>query len=373
MVQIIVDAIHDFAGTGPTMTYGRSTPKSQSETAMSDQNKEGRPFLILFTGMPDEFLMKDGVASALQSFETSLYLVVAGRFPTVLSLIWEACEKLLRVNYLTAGKTRKEAQQIKAEALQQWFLETSDLVSKELHDNATRLRQARNEILHNGYSPKDDRMCIDLYFNAGVPYLDKVLKYLTNKSLEQISIQHYYSGGWFWEIYKGTRKVLTRRINQKQVDLLGAIGLLRVALRKIFVNLTPNQATSVVPLVESIVLHEMNDYDLSAEIEDRLRNHFIKRLGDVEGDTVELIGFGCPICGNESVLASVTWKGSEQEGFLPAGVEGFACTECKYLMVGEDLGKVFCLEQMSDVTIAALASDECPLAHPRRVYENGGI
>ena len=55
--------------------------------------------VLYFFDFPGEALDRQGVASALQSFESAIMLIANNRWPSVIPLLWNACEALLKEKY----------------------------------------------------------------------------------------------------------------------------------------------------------------------------------------------------------------------------------------------------------------------------------
>lgn len=296
--------------------------------------------VCVFFQVPKESLEKEGVASALQSFETAVMLMAYDRWPSIAPLIWGACEALLRVKY------RGNNEDIWI--IQDRFHEDNN-VSRALGDSAHRLRKLRNEIAHKGYMPRDTPRCIELFFNAGVPYFDCLLKYVIGYGL--FDILYPKGAGEIWDVFKNTRKVVTKRINRPLASTKGALLFLTLKVRETF-------SPTYIP----DALWELQDSEQDGlwESEMRLRNQLIERINKDHNDCFELSGVSCPVCGSD-VLASCSWKGSDPNWKLDR-LNPVGCYKCSYLTTDEDLIDVFFHGQLTEEQIASLESETVPPA-----------
>ena len=296
---------------------------------------------FFFFQYPEEALKKEGIASALQSFETTIMLIAYGRWPSIIPLMWGACEALLRVKY-----TNKNHDAI---TIQNKFKSDSKL-SDALNDSAHELRKLRNDISHKGYMPRDTPRCIKLYFMAGVPYLDCLLKDITGIGLFE---KLYPKGkGGVWDVFKDTRKVVTKKINKSGSSIEDALLFLILKVRETF-------SPTYIPRA----LEEIQDSDEETLwiTEARLKNTLIKHVkNDQNNDCFDLSDVSCPVCGSD-VLASFLWKGKGEswcfDRLTPVG-----CYKCNYLVRDQDLIKTFFQVQLTEELIGKLESDNPPLA-----------
>lgn len=104
------------------------------------------------------------IASSMQSFESSLFLVSLHRYPHALTTAVFALESALKATSLKPRKQNLddllESARSKSPAMR-----AVDQVSVDS------LRKMRNNIVHKGFSPRDDELCATLLLRAGVPLL----------------------------------------------------------------------------------------------------------------------------------------------------------------------------------------------------------
>lgn len=297
---------------------------------------------LYFFQFPDDALKDDGVASALQSFETAVMLIGFGRWPSIIPLLWGSCEALLRVKY-PQSKTDKIVDI-------QNRLHSEGIVKDGLHKEAHRLRGLRNEIIHSGYMPRDTPKCIELFFNAAVPYLDCLLTEVTGHGL----YDKLYPKNEIWEVFKNTRKVVTKKINKNGQGIENAMTFLILAVRQTF-------SPKFIP-GELLAIQE-SEFELEAiwYAGREIRKEIINEISGSNSDyCFELSGVGCPLCG-QNVLASVSWE-SKGDSDRFVGLILVGCHACGYVVRDPDLINVFFKNQLSNELIAELESNNPPVA-----------
>ena len=129
------------------------------------------PILYFFDDFPEDYLGRDGIPAALQSAETAILLIAMGRWPAITGLIWQACELFLRAKYTNPGETYRNKNLPNGKQLQERFFQHSNILTESLNNKATNLRALRNQVIHEGYSPKFDDTCIDLFLMPEYPIL----------------------------------------------------------------------------------------------------------------------------------------------------------------------------------------------------------
>ena len=302
--------------------------------------------LVFFDQIDPVKFENEFVLSGLQAFESSLFLMSECRWPSTTLVLWEACEKLLKV------ATGSEEQRLEAYELQDRFKEVNKGLSSALHDNAHDFRKFRNDIAHKGYSPRDDEKCLQFFFEAGVPYFDCLLKFVFGNDKENLSGDH---GQWFWQIYRDTRKVIERKRRKKVGSYHPAILYLKIASRKVF-----SVGTVVQPLFSSHqklnLLAESQDLDW--EIDQHVRNVVIDRLESAWEYAFEVDSVPCPICASTELLVGID-SGAE-DFFLGEAVCLEALCPAYGLPVQDgELLEIFYTAKMSGDDIALLESDDC--------------
>ncbi len=130
---------------------------------------------LLFVAHPKEE-PQPGVLSALQAFESALMLVALNRWPSVIPLTWSGCESLLRSKYKDLGSAPD------IHVLQEKYYEDTDLLSG-LNAKAHKFRKLRNRIQHEGFSPRDDSECREVFFDTGIPYFAHIVEVVLGEPL----------------------------------------------------------------------------------------------------------------------------------------------------------------------------------------------
>jgi hypothetical protein len=117
----------------------------------------------------DENSLEDRLKSSLQTFETGIFLIALQRYPHALTSCVSAIEGGIKGKL---GERENEP-----------FLSLLARADKEVpalqeHDVIQRrnLRDKRNEIVHSGFSPKDDNISVHLLLTTGFPLLQKIYK-----------------------------------------------------------------------------------------------------------------------------------------------------------------------------------------------------
>jgi hypothetical protein len=116
----------------------------------------------------EEISKKPPLASALQSFETSIFLLSLRRYPAALVACGSAIESAIKA---TPGYPSGSGEKGMMAAIEFAFGRKPRLVRR----NIGKFRDARNDFTHEGYSPKDDGRAIELLIGIGFPLLSQCL------------------------------------------------------------------------------------------------------------------------------------------------------------------------------------------------------
>jgi hypothetical protein len=124
--------------------------------------------LSFFRSVPDEAVNVPSFLSSLQSLETCFYMIALGRYPAALIACASAWESLLRAYYRIPAedevKLRDLLARFRGEKRRTYF-------SKITEQQVREFREARNRMIHAGFSPKDDGYSVQLLLGIGFPYL----------------------------------------------------------------------------------------------------------------------------------------------------------------------------------------------------------
>jgi hypothetical protein len=125
--------------------------------------------LLLFRSTPLR-ISEDYVAAALQNFETFIFLVALRRYPSALTTIAAAIESALQASSI--GQKSKDGLQT--------LLKKASSVSTamSLWDDVrtTAFRDLRNQIMHRGFSPRDDERSIFEIMKTGTPLFFEITR-----------------------------------------------------------------------------------------------------------------------------------------------------------------------------------------------------
>jgi hypothetical protein len=105
-----------------------------------------------------------GIVSSMQSLESSLFLVALGRFPHAFSTAVFALESALKV--AIPDKPKATLQNLLVEAM-----DRSPAIRAIPPQQIKALRDRRNHVVHEGFSPRDDGPCAALLLSTAVPAL----------------------------------------------------------------------------------------------------------------------------------------------------------------------------------------------------------
>ncbi len=133
---------------------------------LEDASVMESPRFELLENVPPAVMQAPPLASALQSFENSIFLVGLGRFPAALTACGTAVESAIRA-----------VQGYKPLSPADGLWDTVEFaVQKKPKLRVRDLRQfvnARNDFTHSGFSPKDDERAVSLLFRVGYPFLSR--------------------------------------------------------------------------------------------------------------------------------------------------------------------------------------------------------
>ncbi len=308
-----------------------------------------KPNLYVLNNVPDKFLRKEEVASALQSFETSLFLISENSWATVIILLKESCEKLLRVLYKEVEPNPRNDKDINNKILDEWFCNKYGL-DKLFLSRLEVFNNLRNTMTHRGYSPKDDHTCIFIYFDIGFSYLNKITNQLFNKKIEELTVSNTYQGGWFWDIFKSTTNVIKKnKLRNEDRNNQISVFYLSKAIQKIWRAQQVNMAYSWTSTYQWVISEHYQD--TAWEVRQSVRNYYIKQLEKL-GHCHEMIEYRCPICddndgGELKMLVSIVWGGKNYP-YIFENIKGIACPSCEYLIIDQDLINEFVINKLTE-------------------------
>lgn len=127
-----------------------------------------QPRFELLANVPASVMKAPPLASALQSFENSIFLVGLGRFPAALTACWTAVESTVRAIRDYRATSSKDG----LKAIIKFATDKKPRLSMHRLDE---FLTARNDFTHQGYSPKDDERAVSLLLGVGYPFLSGCL------------------------------------------------------------------------------------------------------------------------------------------------------------------------------------------------------
>jgi hypothetical protein len=137
------------------------------------------PKLIFFRKKPKNWLNLPPLGSSLQNLETSFILVSLNRYPHALISCFAAIESALKAF-------------LKIKPNQRPYLYFEDLLNKakqkvgsfNVNDSSLKdLREKRNDIIHYGFSPQDDKKSVELLLDTGYLFIEDCYEKFFNFSL----------------------------------------------------------------------------------------------------------------------------------------------------------------------------------------------
>lgn len=308
-----------------------------------------KPILSFFPSVSEDAAVEEGVVAGLQSLETVFLLIGSRRWPSVIVMSWMACEMLLQEKYPGSEE--------KVYVLQDWFKEDCSSLSAELHGDAHNLRKFRNDIAHQGYSPKFDEKSVRFFFSVFLPYFDILLQDRYGQTVSSL-LNARPDHRWFWLILEQTREVVVRKLEQPKVqDLIAACDMLVIAVRKIIAtNGIVSEFYAPYNHYEALTAHTEDGYEARLQaIRDALETTKAIEEGS---ETMWLDDMHCLICNEDSLLVVPEVAGEDEID----GIKAFACWECYYLITDRDITDVFMFSKLSSEQRDKLASWSTPPA-----------
>ncbi len=306
--------------------------------------KEDLPHLTFFTQFPKGHLSTPGVASALQNIEIAFRMAALRRWPAAMSLIWQSCELLLRVNLGIDLYDRT----IEAHKMQDQFNKEKSL-TMDLQNESGKFRQLRNQILHHGYSPKDDERCIEMYFGAGFAYCNRLVKELVGQDMIEIGRKEN-ENCWFWDIFEDTRKVINKKV-RKKLPLYPGLEPFVIVTNNI------NRMGGMVSKYYSpgdhntLIWQEMFQ-DFEFDVRKRLGEEIKKELEEFGNEEIVFLPyFECfGRCNSmlESIVANIVSEPRDDGNYDLLQINAIGCVDCQYVLSDPDTVKVFVFDRLSE-------------------------
>lgn len=128
---------------------------------------EEKPTLFFFRHEPNDLINLPPLASSLQHLETSFLLVATGRYPHALVTCGSAIESALKASINAKPNDRLDFKKLVSEAKR-----NSPNFTTLSSEQIKKFRFKRNEIIHYGYSTKDDSIAVDYLLDIGFNLID---------------------------------------------------------------------------------------------------------------------------------------------------------------------------------------------------------
>lgn len=323
------------------------------------KTKDQLPALTFFVDFPEKQLKIPGVASALQSIESTFRIAGLERWPTMILLLWQSCELLLRANL---GIRTDE--NIEAIEMQKRFKDQTG-ISDSLHSQSMELRILRNRITHSGHSPKDDQESIKMYFGAGLAYTNFLIKTLIGEDMFQVGKKQGLNL-WFWHLLSDVRKVVHNKI-RKNKDVKDALLPLVIATKRInrfggLVNdvwFTQDAYTSI--LTESF---QDTEYEIRKVMGESMDKH-LEKIGS-NGEIIFLPEFSCiGECSSDemNVMAACEWEDRGDGDYKLTRINAIGCIVCRHMIIDTDVLDVLVFDRLSEKQKELIGYSEYPPAH----------
>ena len=156
---------------------------------MTDKHQE-EPKLLFFRETPEDLLTRPPLASSLQHLETSFLLIALKRYPHALVSCTSAIESALKAAFNT---TREPSLRKLLHQAIKLFPPDADFEKSEIND----FLEKRNEIIHYGFSPKDDEISAILLLKTGYRLIEQCYQTFFHFHLKRSSERY---GGLFHDV-----------------------------------------------------------------------------------------------------------------------------------------------------------------------------
>ena len=236
-------------------------------------SKTQQPDIQFFTNL-DDFKLKNIVqrpplASAIQSLETCLLLISLDRFPSALA----SCAMAIESAWKAAENIGQEYKGDFAKILGEVNLA---LPKSAPSFNLKEFRRLRNDVVHFGYSPKDDEAAARMLFSTGIPVFFMFLANHKDLTLDLESCLH----SRLQEQLQLTLN-LNQAHKQTNISAIESSQILRHLIKRMISNLTIWQESA------------LEEEDLSQQIEFESKSKFKEMIKKGWHCNEEL---RCPVC-----------------------------------------------------------------------------
>ena len=149
---------------------------------MSD--RDSSVSLSFFRATPREMIEEPPLASSLQTFETTLFLIGMDRYPAALVSCATACESVIK-----AKLKAPPVEFIRHKELMRRIGERVPALQIFENDLIKAFQDTRNRFVHYGFSPQDDSESVKQLLTVGFPFLRKLYRDLYDFHLDWRSVR----------------------------------------------------------------------------------------------------------------------------------------------------------------------------------------
>jgi len=280
------------------------------------------PVLVFFRNLPANLATSEFLANSMQSLETSFVLAATERYVHALVICVSAIEGALHAAPVgSKGDGFKELIK-KARNVPDASPRLKDFPQEEIEA----LYTIRNTIIHRGFSPKDNSICVDFLIRVALPLLE-----ICYGDFHSIDLYTDLRKDHAFAHHLSVAKEVCSRARPTGVDLTYCIGSFAHLVR-----------LSIKPTFTSDSESETLDHPLSNDL-----NWDIKRR---DKDTIERWysmpwTFDCPVCGDvESLVCDLE---TEDQRLVP---KQMACANCNYIVHDSEpfIAEVLLREQLTE-------------------------
>jgi hypothetical protein len=281
------------------------------------------PVLVFFRNPPANLATSEFLANSMQSLETSFVLAAARRYVHAFVICASAIEGALRA-VPVGSKDRDDFKTLirRARNVPDASPRLKDFPLAEIDA----LRKNRNRIIHRGYSPKDNSICVDLLISVALPLLE-----ICYGGFHSIDLYADLRKDHAFAHHLSVAAQVCSRARAAGVDLTYCIGsfahLVRLFIKPTF---TSDWESETLDHAESNVLN----WDLK-----RRDKNTIERWYGMPWT------FDCPVCDDfESLVCDLE---TEDQRLVP---KQMACANCNYIVHDSEpfIAEVLLREQLTE-------------------------
>lgn len=281
------------------------------------------PFLHYFRARPRDFLAHPPLASSLQSFESFVFQIALRRFPHALVSLATAIESSARAKL----RLPRDDQSKFADLLQdlQSMSPALKMFSREKLDA---FRRKRNDVIHYGFSPRDDADCATLILSSGLPFLKRCYSELFDfyldwkdvragiKEFRQLSSDEMDKVGLFPEFANQLRVATDVYVKARDFPRLEAQRFFVTFGHYIELGIKESMLTEA----ENEMIQKAEEIGVGWQQKEKQKEAIRTAIRN------ECVDFDCPVCGGaESAVVELDEKAIEAAIINPRRI---LCVQC---------------------------------------------